>query len=290
MTEKVGTPYYIAPEVLNKNYNEKCDVWSCGVILYILLSGTPPFSGKNETEIMMNVQKGNFSLEGNNMKHVSDEAKDLIRQMLEYNPKNRLSASQVLEHKWFELIEQKEVINDEAFQNCLISLKNFRSERKLQQAALIFIASQCTSKDEKFQLNKIFKALDKNGDGILTKNEIFEAYRNFMPEEQAIQEMNKIMYQVDIDKSGAIDYTEFILATMDRKKAITKEKLQESFNLFDKDGNGSITAEELRQVLGGQMNCKDNKLWIDIIGETDVNGDGEISLEEFTEMMLKYAN
>ena len=93
MTEKVGTPYYIAPEVLSKYYNEKCDVWSSGVILYILLSGTPPFSGKNESEIMMNVQKGNFSLEGNNLKHVSDEAKDLIKQMLEYNPKNRLSAS-----------------------------------------------------------------------------------------------------------------------------------------------------------------------------------------------------
>ncbi|EAR82072.2 calmodulin-domain kinase (macronuclear) [Tetrahymena thermophila SB210] len=289
MVEKFGTPYYIAPEVLKKSYNEKCDVWSCGVILYILLSGTPPFGGKNELEIMANVEKGQYSLEGDNLKHVSEEAKDLIRQMLEYNPKNRLSASQVLEHKWFSLIEQKETIDTEAFRARLLALRNFRAERKLQQAALTFIASQCTSKDEKNQLNKIFKALDKNGDGILTKNEIFEGYRQFMSAEEAEFEVNKIMNQVDIDKSGAIDYTEFILATME-KKTLSKEKLLESFLLFDQDGNGFITAEELKQVLGNHLSQKDNKIWLDLIGETDANGDGKISFEEFTEMMMKYSN
>jgi len=109
-----------------------------------------------------------------------------------------------------------------------------------------------------------------------------------MPDEDAEFEVNKIMNQVDIDKSGAIDYTEFILATME-KKAISNEKLLESFNLFDQDGNGFITAEELMQVLGNHLS-KDNKLWLDLIGETDANGDGKISFEEFSEMVMKYSS
>lgn len=78
-----------------------------------------------------------------------------------------------------------------------------------------------------------FKALDTNGDGVLSREEIVQGYCKIMSEEEAEQEVNRIMSQVDIDKSGFIDYTEFILATMDKKKAINKERLQESFNLFD---------------------------------------------------------
>lgn len=82
LTVKMGTPYYIAPEVLNKNYDQKCDIWSIGVIFYILLCGYPPFNGENDEEILEKIKKGNFRFPEEEWGSISDEAKDLIKLML----------------------------------------------------------------------------------------------------------------------------------------------------------------------------------------------------------------
>ena len=97
LTQKYGTAYYIAPEVLRKQYNEKCDIWSCGVILYIFLCGRPPFSGKNDKDILMKVQQGNVTMTGQEWVKVSQEAKSLVTKMLAYDPKLRYSAKQALQ-------------------------------------------------------------------------------------------------------------------------------------------------------------------------------------------------
>lgn len=100
MDEKLGTPYYIAPEVLNKKYNEKCDIWSCGVIVYILLSGMPPFNGQSDQEIMKKVRVGKFSFSDPCWSNVSDKAKDLITKLLTYDVDQRPTAEQALQHPW----------------------------------------------------------------------------------------------------------------------------------------------------------------------------------------------
>ena len=100
LDEKLGTPYYIAPEVLNKKYNEKCDIWSCGVILYIILSGIPPFNGQSDQEIMKKVRIGKFSFSDPAWNNVSDKAKDLISKLLTYDTEHRPSAEEALRHPW----------------------------------------------------------------------------------------------------------------------------------------------------------------------------------------------
>lgn len=82
LDEKLGTPYYIAPEVLAKNYGAKCDIWSCGVITYIVLSGIPPFNGATDTEIMKRVKEGKFNFNDPIWNKISDQAKDFITQLL----------------------------------------------------------------------------------------------------------------------------------------------------------------------------------------------------------------
>lgn len=131
LDEKLGTPYYIAPEVLNKKYNEKCDIWSCGVILYIILSGQPPFNGQSDQEIMKKVRIGKFSFSDPCWANISDRAKDVINQLLTYDPAARPSAQNALQHPWILEMSQSTVDANLAV-GALSNLKTFRADQKLK--------------------------------------------------------------------------------------------------------------------------------------------------------------
>lgn len=125
MNQRAGTAYYIAPEVLKKKYDEKCDLWSCGVILYILLCGYPPFNGSNEKNIMENVLIGKFSFNGGVWDEISHSAKNFITQLLEYDPSKRPSAKEALNNKWIEYYSEKEEIKKPLAIEALSNLKTF---------------------------------------------------------------------------------------------------------------------------------------------------------------------
>ena len=126
MTQKYGTPYYIAPEVLRKQYDEKCDIWSCGIILYIMLCGYPPFTGSTDKEIMAKVAKGVYSMTGAEWDEVSKEAKDFIKKMMEYDPAKRLNAEMALNDPWIKSHSGKQVVYNPIAISALNNLKSFR--------------------------------------------------------------------------------------------------------------------------------------------------------------------
>ena len=135
MQHKFGTPYYIAPEVIKKMYDEKCDVWSSGVIMYILLCGYPPFRGKGHKEIFEKIKLGNFSMSGTEWKHVSQEAKVMIKSMLCYNPCYRLSAEEALHDPWIMKFQDKktqEKFKEQVMEKITNNLKSFNIQQKLQ--------------------------------------------------------------------------------------------------------------------------------------------------------------
>lgn len=142
--------------------------------------------------------------------------------------------------------------------------------------------------EEKEYLEKIFKALDKNGDGHLSKEEILEGYEEHFGIPINEEDVDKMMKNVDIDGNGVIEYTEFVMATMNEKNMVSNEKLQQAFKMFDKDGSGTITPDEIKEVLGFDSSISEKAL-DNIIREVDENGDGVIQFEEFVHMMKKLA-
>jgi len=284
MHQTYGTPYYIAPEILAGEYNEKCDVWSCGVIMYILLSGRPPFDGQTDDEILENVSKGVYKTDSAVWKNVSKEGLNLVQKMLTYDPDKRISSSDALNHSWIKNLTEGINVDENLATGALMNLKEFRAERKLQQAVCTFMVSQMATKEEMDELYKAFSALDKNSDGKLSKDELLQGFTDIMGETAAAEEVERIMNTVDTDGNGWIDYSEFVMATLNKKNLLSDERLEAAFRIFDKDNNGFIDASEIRAVLGKGKNLDDN-VWEELISEVDINGDGEVSFKEFKKMM-----
>ena len=282
MKKTHGTPYYIAPEVLKGSYDEKCDVWSCGVILYILLSGFPPFNGNDDDDILDSVLEGRFTFNVKEFKNVSEQAKDLITQLLTYNHKSRVSIAQALEHEWFKVTQTKANKLDPNF---LSNMKNFSTKNKMQKAVYLFLVNHMTSKEEKRKLLETFQALDTNNDGVLSRKELQEGFKKI---DNALTEadLDSLMKKIDNNKSNEIDYSEFVAAAIDRKKFLSDNRMLKCFNLFDKDNNGTITMAEFKMVFS-QKGENDNQVWEELLAEVDQNGDKEIDFEEFKAMLNK---
>merc|ERR1712228_727382 len=120
-------------------YNSKCDIWSCGVISYILLSGQPPFNGQSDQEIMKKVRAGSFSFDDKVWNNISDNCKDFISKLLTFKADERPSAEDILQHPW--LVELATVaVDDSAALTALNNLKSFKTDSTMKQATFAFIA------------------------------------------------------------------------------------------------------------------------------------------------------
>ena len=286
MTQRVGTPYYIAPEVLRHHYTEKCDIWSAGVIMYILLCGFPPFAGNTDKEILHKVAIGRYSFPSPEWDNISFEAKDLIEKMMNVSVEVRISAREALAHPWLENANRSHISPEDAGP-MLRNMQNFRSKQKLKKATLNFISSQLTTDSEREEMTTLFKSLDTDQNGTLSREELKEGYTQLFGNsiERIDEEIDRIMAEVDINHSGEIDYTEFISASINRQQLLSKERLETAFKTFDLDQSGAIDADELKAVLGKYHRYEDS-FWQELIKECDLNGDGVIDLSEFTKMML----
>ncbi|XP_022631429.1 calcium-dependent protein kinase 3 isoform X2 [Vigna radiata var. radiata] len=262
----VGSAYYVAPEVLRRSYGPEADIWSAGVILFILLSGVPPFWAENEQGIFNAILRGRIDFESDPWPSISSSAKDLVKNMLRVDPKSRPSAVEVLNIA------------------VLTRMKQFRAMNKLKKVALKVIAENL-SEEEIIGLKEMFKSMDTDNNGIIT----FEELKTGLPKlgtKISESEVKQLMEAADVDGNGTIDYIEFITATMHMNRMEREDHLYKAFEYFDKDRSGYITMEELESALK-KYNMGDEETIKEIISEVDTDNDGRINYEEFVAMMRK---
>mmetsp|Transcript_30567 Transcript_30567/g.97574 ORF Transcript_30567/g.97574 Transcript_30567/m.97574 type:complete len:549 (+) Transcript_30567:129-1775(+) len=276
----VGSAYYVAPEVLRRNYSFEADIWSAGVILYILLCGVPPFWAETEQGIFDAVLKGQIDFTSDPWPRISDAAKDTVRQMLVQDPTKRASAADMLVHPW---VKEDGNAPDVPLDNAVLSrLQQFAAMNKIKKMALKVIATNL-SEEEITGLKQMFAAIDTDNSGTITYEEMRTGLAK-MGSELAEGEVKQLMEAADVDGNGSIDYEEFLAATMHMSKLEKEENLWQAFQHFDTDGSGMITMDELEEALKEYGAVSQAELQA-LIKEVDKDGDGKIDYEEFSMMM-----
>ncbi|KAL9243509.1 hypothetical protein vseg_017386 [Gypsophila vaccaria] len=276
----VGSAYYVAPQVLRRSYGKEIDIWSAGIILYILLSGVPPFWAETERGIFDAILKGGIDFESDPWPSISSSAKDLVKKMLNPDPKKRITPEEVLEHPW--MVEGGDASDKPIDSAVLTRMKQFRAMNKLKKLALKVIA-QNMSDEEIIGFKAMFTNIDTDNSGSITYEELKTGLAQ-LGSKLTEDEVKQLMEAADVDGNGTIDYTEFITATMNRHRLETEENLSKAFRYFDKDNSGFITTDELETAMM-EYGIADESCIKEILSEVDTDNDGRINYQEFCAMM-----
>eukprot|EP00339_Tiarina_fusa_P000908 CAMPEP_0116998546 /NCGR_PEP_ID=MMETSP0472-20121206/1577_1 /TAXON_ID=693140 ORGANISM="Tiarina fusus, Strain LIS" /NCGR_SAMPLE_ID=MMETSP0472 /ASSEMBLY_ACC=CAM_ASM_000603 /LENGTH=556 /DNA_ID=CAMNT_0004697725 /DNA_START=11 /DNA_END=1681 /DNA_ORIENTATION=+ len=283
MHEGVGTLYSMSPQVLQGVYTSQADMWSCGVITYMLLSSHRPFYHKRRKVMIDRIMRVEYNFDKDYWDPVSDEAKDMIDKLLVLDPKKRMNAAEALQHKWlskeFKLTdrmaaqETKTLVED--------SLLAYKETSQLKKIALNVIAHKSSAEDI-LDLRKLFDQYDEGNDGTISFDEFRKALEASNYPEKEVKEIFK---SIDVNQNGHIMYTEFIAAALTSQANIEEERIAEAFDRLDSDDSGYISRENLKEFLGKESTWKDVEA---IMNEGDKDKDGKISWEDFLELFRSH--
>ena len=261
--------FYVSPEMLKKNFNEKTDLWSIGVIVYELLVGKPPYLSKDKHDIVKEIYRGEVDFANPNFTTLSFNAQDFIRKLLNPNSEERMSAKEALIHPWLSLSAKEYILNYEA----MMKLRNFKIKSNVTREFLKLINTNIDFKDH--EIISVFKNLDGDCDGFITKDEVVETFR--LVGIDATNEINVIMANVDIDGSGELDFTEIKIALTDWECEINEELLKKVLRI-DED---SVSATDLRHIFEEILPHE----WNDFLRKTKM-ADGKIHVQNLKDYLL----
>ncbi|URE15306.1 hypothetical protein MUK42_12062 [Musa troglodytarum] len=280
-TEIVGSPYYMAPEVLKRNYGPEVDVWSAGVILYILLCGVPPFWAESEQGVAQAILRSVIDFKREPWPKVSDSAKDLVRHMLDPDPKQRFTAQQVIDHSWLQNATKAPNVN--LGETVCARLQQFSVMNKFKKKALRVVA-EYLSVEEVADIKDMFEKMDINKNGKITFEELKFGLRK-LGHQIPDADVQILMEAADVDGTGTLDYGEFVAVSIHLRKIGNDEHLHNAFSYFDQNKSGYIEIDELRDSLVNDLGTNHEEVINAIIHDVDTDKDGRISYEEFAAMM-----
>lgn len=294
LTELIGTIFYLAPEVIYGSYDNRCDIWSCGVIMYVLITGKFPFDGESTEEIFDKIKKGKYYLKHKEFSYVSKDTIDLLQQCLEKNPYNRISAEKALGHRCFNKLPKKDSIryshindltNQRSSHDLYMALENIKLLSKkvvFQKAVIKYITYNLFNQEEMNYLRSLYKTFDKNNDGYLTVEELIEGFKKagIIINKEEVELIAKSL----ANNNEVIEYEDFITVFVDKNKILEDKNLRIAFDLFDIDKSGAISIDEIKSIF--KLNKKFNdKITEDIINQLDLKSQHEITYDEFSKLI-----
>ncbi|XP_012066379.1 calcium-dependent protein kinase 24 [Jatropha curcas] len=281
-SEIVGSPYYMAPEVLRRNYGPQVDVWSAGVILYILLCGVPPFWAETEEGIAHAIVGGRLDFSRDPWPRVSKDAKDLVGNMLDQNPYSRFTVQEVLAHPWIH--NASDVPNVALGENVRARIKQFSLMNKFKKRVLRVVADNLPN-EQLEGIKQMFNMMDTDCNGHLSFEELKDGLQkigHFLPD----LEVRMLLDAADNDGNGTLCIDEFVAMSIHLIKIGNDEHLSQAFRFFDKNQNGFIELDELRDaMMEDNLGPNYEQVIRDIIADVDLDRDGRISYAEFKAMM-----
>ena len=241
LTEKVGTPYYVSPEVLKGNYNKQWDMWSVGVITYILLTGCPPFQGENLAEVYNEILYEKLKLYRSDWENLSSYALEFVKHMLKKSPEIRMTPDQALAHQFILQRKTNSTIKTSVLKKLL---KNKPSD--FLKKEIFMILSTYFKNDVIEKWNKCFHNLDKEGTGLIKVSELVKMMRDANLNASSI---SKIEEEYGGSEDPSISYSDFMTKVINFKREIKEEDIEKAFKQLDVDKSGRIGAEDLHSLI-----------------------------------------
>ena len=264
----LGSPLYMAPELhLSQAYTEKVDVWSLGVIASILLIGDMPFGGagiRTEDEIVKQIVNEGCDFTKSHWQKVNPDALEFVKRCLVIDIAQRASVAELLETKWIKNYTTSETSMDKGKMIQITdSLLSFRKASVLQAGVTSFLTNILISETQLKELADVFKRIDKSNDGFLSEGELKEGLQECMGSfRYENEDWADIIAAIDTNGDGQVDFSEFIAAALNRMLILSEENIRKTFDMFDKDGNGYITSDELKAVFASGHKTEDfGVLW-----------------------------
>ncbi|KAJ8598380.1 hypothetical protein CTAYLR_002983 [Chrysophaeum taylorii] len=289
MDSFVGTPGYMAPEVISRGYTLKADVWSIGVIAYILFCGFPPFTGTSEYRLLQMIRDGTVRFPSPDWDTVSEEAKDFVRHLLHKNESKRYSTRSALAHVFFKKAwsptEEDKMAAVAARMSRFVRAPRFKRLALNVLSQALLMEGEVSADDKKKKkaranfshLRQIFDAIDKDADGKICAAELEVAIAKSMPA-ASIQDL---VEGIDASGDGFVSFSEFLAATMERNFYMREEHVTKAFLSFDRERKGYITLHNLVSVVGGTEEDA-----ADLIQETDAHADSKkLTYAEFKSLL-----
>ena len=293
-----GTLNYLSPEIIKGQMIKELDEWACGVLMYYLLSAKFPFDGKTEEEIFYNIENQELNLNIPELENISDDCKDLISKLLERDANKRIKAKKALEHSFFKTgIKMKKIVGGmenkqtEKVLNEWIKLQNTHRQSNagiFKKAVLAYMALNFVEKEEEKKMKNLFYKLSGGNRNFLITKENFALTIKQVSDNYTDEEIDKLFDKLDDNKSGIIEYEELVRGFSDREKLLNEKNMRQAFNFFDKDKNGTISWQEISDVVF--KNKKMPKIFMSQFLEeisSESGKDVNITFEDFCKIIKK---